>query len=245
VNDGVVRIAMWSGPRNISTALLRAWENRADTLVCDEPLYAHYLSVTAREHPGSDEVIAAGDTDWTRVVGRLVEGPTGGKTVFYQKHMGHHLLPHMGRDWLLRLENALLIRDPREMLLSLVRNLPDPRIEDTGLPQQVEVLDLVRRETGKTPPVLDARDVLEHPRRTLELLCDALGVEFSERMLSWPAGPRPTDGVWAKHWYREVERSTGFAPWKPRTGELTGEVARLYEECLPYYRKLAERRLRA
>ncbi len=237
-----LRIAMWSGPRNISTAMMRSWGNRPDTSVCDEPFYAHYLEVTGRDHPGAAEVIAHHETRCDSIIEGLTGPAPEGRAIFYQKQMAHHLLPDIDRAWLGEVTNCFLIRDPREMLASLVKNLPDPRIEETGLPQQVEIFEQVN-ETGCTPPVLDARDVLEDPRRTLTLLCDALGVAFSEAMLSWPPGRRATDGIWAKHWYQAVESSTGFIPYAAPREPLPQGLCGLHRECMGYYEKLYARRL--
>lgn len=234
---------MWSGPRNISTAMLRAWGNREDTFVCDEPLYAHYLQQTGRDHPGAAEVIEHHETDWHKVVDWLTgEIPTG-KTVFYQKHMAHHLLPMIAREWLGRLTNCFLIRDPREMLTSLVHQVPNPTIEDTGLPQQVEIFEFVQKQTGSTPPVLDTKDVLEDPRRMLTLLTEAVGVDFSESMLSWEPGRRETDGIWAKRWYANVEKSTGFQPYRPKPDTVPDRLADVYAACVECYKKLYAHRL--
>jgi hypothetical protein len=240
-----VRVAMWSGPRNISTALMRSWGNRTDTFVCDEPLYAHYLARTGVDHPGVDEVLRHHDPDWREVV-RWLTGPVPqGKRVFYQKQMAHHLLPEIDRGWLDQVVNCFLIREPREMLTSLVRHLPLPRLADTGLPQQVEIFESVRRRSGLIPPVIDARDVLTDPAGTLRLLCEAVGVEFTERMLSWPPGRRSTDGVWAKHWYAAVERSTEFHPYRPKPDPVPVGLADLYAECVRHYHLLYPYRLRA
>ncbi len=238
-----VRIAMWSGPRNISTALLRSWGNRSDTVVCDEPLYAHYLAVTGIEHPGAAEVIEHHETDWRKVVEGLTGPLAAGKTVFYQKHMAHHLLSEIGRDWLEPLTHCFLIRDPQEMLTSLVKHLPEPTLADTGLPQQLELFAWAHDRTGTVPPVLDAKDVLEDPERLLRLLCEAVEVPFDERMLSWAPGPRPTDGVWGKHWYGAVERSTGFKRYAPKGEELPDRLRKLREHCVGYYRRLHHHRL--
>jgi branched-subunit amino acid aminotransferase/4-amino-4-deoxychorismate lyase len=238
-----LQIAMWSGPRNISTALMRSWGNRPDTVVCDEPLYAHYLLHTRTPHPGADEVIAHQETDWRKVAAWLTGLIPDGRAIFYQKHMAHHLLPSIERDWLGRLTHCFLIRDPREVLASLVKTLPQPTLADTGLPQQVALFDWVRRQTGTIPPVLDARDVLENPRTILGLLCRALGVDFADVMLTWPPGRRETDGIWAKYWYAEVERSTSFAPYRPKTEPLPSFLTDLYEECLSHYRTLHGYRL--
>jgi hypothetical protein len=234
----VLRVAMWSGPRNISTAMMRSWGNRPDTFVCDEPLYAHYLSVTGRDHPGAAEVIEAGETDVTKVVGWLLGPVPGGKRVFYQKHMAHHLLPDVPRDWLRHVTNCFLIREPREVLTSLVKHVPDAELPDTGYAQQAEIFDLVRKWTGRTPPVVDARDVLNDPRRVLSKLCEALGVEFTEAMLSWPPGLRDTDGVWAKYWYKEVETTTTFRPYKPKDEPVPERMRGVLEECERHYQRL-------
>lgn len=242
-HDAPRRLAMWSGPRNISTALMRSWGNRTDTTVCDEPFYAHYLAATHKPHPGSDEVIAAGETDWRRVVAALGGPVPGGQAIYYQKHMTHHLLPEVGRDWLGRVTNAFLIRHPREVLISYAKVVAEPTFDDTGFPQQLDIFAWVN-ERGATPPVIDAHDVLADPRRTLGLLCDALGVPFDDAMLHWPAGPRATDGVWAKYWYAEVERSTGFKTVEPRDEPLPERFRELFERCMDCYEQLYRHRLR-
>jgi len=238
-----VRIAMWSGPRNISTAMMRAWENRPDTAVSDEPLYAHYLLATGLDHPGRDEVIASRADDWRAVVAGLTGPVPGGKAIFYQKHMAHHLLAEIERGWLDRVVNCFLIRRPAEVLASYVRTRDDPTITDLGFVQQGEIFEQVCERTGQVPPILDARDVLEDTRRMLTLLCEAVGVPFLESMLSWPAGRRDSDGVWAKHWYAGVERSTGFAPYRPPGEPLADRLRPLADACEPYYRRLYDRRL--
>ena len=240
-----VRVAMWSGPRNISTAMMRSFGARPDAWVTDEPLYAHYLKATGAPHPGREEVIALHESDW-RVVARQLAGPVpGGKAVFYQKHMAHHLLPAIERDWLWGLEHAFLIRDPREMLSSLAKVTPEPGLLDTGLPQQVELVRALEARTGKTPPVLDARDLLAEPEALLRALCRALELEFQPAMLAWKSGLRSTDGVWAKHWYGAVSRSTGFERASERPGELPAALEPLHAQCAPLYRVLHERRLTA
>jgi len=234
---------MWSGPRNISTAMMRAWGNRPDTFVCDEPLYAHYLNVTGREHPGAQEVIAGGQTDVNRVIDWLTGPVPGGKRIFYQKHMTHHLLPEIPRGWMRELHNCFLIRDPGQMLTSLLKHVPDATIEDTGYPQQVEIFNLVREWKGEVPAVLDSRDVLDNPQRLLALLCDRLGVGFTEKMLSWPPGLRETDGVWAKYWYKEVQTTTTFRPFSAKDEKVPAEFEALARECDRFYRQLYSHRM--
>jgi hypothetical protein len=197
-------------------------------------------------HPGADEVIASYETDWRKVVLWLTGEVPQGKAIFFQKHMSHHLLPQIDRGWLAQVTSCLLIRHPREVLTSYlkVEGVAEPRVEDLGLPQQVEIFDLVRRQTGTAPPVLDARDLLVDPKKMLPLLCAALGVPFTDSMLSWPPGPRTTDGVWARHWYAGVERSTAFEPYRDKSAALPPRFEALYEKCLDYYEKLHEARLR-
>jgi hypothetical protein len=238
-----LRIAAWSGPRNISTAMMRSWGNRADTWVTDEPLYAHYLSVRPVDHPGVPEVVANGETDWRKVASWLTGPIPGGKTVWYQKHMAHHLLPHLELEWLESLTHFFLIREPREMLPSLLAVMRNPALLDTGLPQQSALFERVRQRTGQVPPVVDARDVLENPRAVLSKLCAALGLDFSDAMLRWPPGRRDTDGIWAKHWYAKVERSTGFEPYAPGNRPVPAGHRALLAECENLYHALHQHRL--
>jgi len=243
--DGPVRIAMWSGPRNISTAMMRAWANRPDTFVIDEPFYAFYLRATGKKHPGADEIMEAGETDWRKVVeqcGRRLSAPTA-KKIFYQKQMTHHLLPEIDLEWLVGMTNCFLIRDPREVILSYIKKQSDPMLEDLGFVQQAEIFDWVRARTGSIPPVIDASDVLQNPERILRLLCTAVAIEFDESMLSWPSGLRETDGVWARYWYGEVAKSTSFQQYKPREGIVPDRLRELHEQCREYYERLHEYRL--
>lgn len=242
---GGVRIAMWSGPRSISTALMRAWESRGDTDVVDEPFYAHYLAETGVDHPGREAVMEAHDTDWRRVADRLGGPIPDGKEIWYQKHMAHHLLPGMEGPWLDRLAHAFLIRDPTEMLTSLIRVTPEPSVSDTGLPQQTAIFRRVRERSGTTPPVIDARDVLEDPRGVLSRLCDALGVPYTDRMLGWKPGYRESDGIWAEHWYDAVARSTGFQPYRPKDDRVPDRLLGVLQACEAEYATLHAHRLTA
>jgi hypothetical protein len=239
---------MWSGPRNVSTALMRSFGNRGDAVVVDEPFYAHYLAVTGLGHPMRDEVIASQPTDWRAVVTDLLEPLRPGIQVQFQKQMAHHLLPDMGRDWFDQVSHAFLIRDPRPMLASLARKLETCTLADTGLPQQVEIFEHVVRTTGRIPAVVDSVDLLAAPAGLLERLCAHVGIPFTGRMLEWPAGPRASDGVWARHWYDRVERTTHFEPVdSPQTAEtpLTADLAQVEAACRPLYENLRAHRLRA
>ena len=236
MTDGV-RLAMWSGPRNISTALMRSWENRPDTRVVDEPLYAFYLHETQLNHPGRDEIIAAGETDW-RIVTAELTAPTEG--VYYQKHMTHHLIPKLPRDWITQLTNVLLIRDPAEVVASYIRSRSDVVAEDIGLVQQTELFD----QLGDAVPVIDCADFLRDPEGYLRWLCDHVGVEFTDRMLHWPVGPRDSDGVWAPYWYDAVQASTGFEAYRPRDVQVDGVAREAVERSRPHYERLHAGRVR-
>lgn len=239
-----IRLAVWSGPRNISTALMRSFEARGDTFVTDEPLYAHYLATTGAAHPARDQVIAAHDPDWRRV-GAFLTGPVPrGRSVWYQKHMAHHLTPEVGRDWILGLTSAFLIREPADMITSYIRVMPNPTPEDLGLPQQVALFEWIRGQTGREPAVVDARDILEQPARALRALCARVGLEWREQMLGWEAGGRATDGIWGPHWYDAVYRSTGFAPYAPKREEVPARLRGVLEVCNGLYATMARSRIR-
>ena len=234
-----VRLACWSGPRNISTATMRAWENRPDCEVVDEPLYAWYLAHTGLDHPGRGEVIEAGETDWQRVVDSLTRPWPDGPTLQYQKHMAQHLVPALPRDWIGQLRNVLLIRDPAEVVSSYLRSRASVTPEDIGVLQQLEL----HEQLGPEVPVVDAADFLRRPQAHLRWLCTYAGVEFTPAMLSWRAGPRESDGVWAPYWYDAVLRSTGFEPYRPRQVELTPEGAAVVAATRPAYERLHAARL--
>jgi hypothetical protein len=239
-----VRIAMWSGPRNISTAMMRAWGNRVDTFVVDEPFYAFYLNTTGKKHPGADEVIACGETDWRRVIRGLTGPIPDDKPIFFQKQMAHHLLPEVDRQWLSAVTNCFLIRDPREVIASYVKKREDPTLPDLGFIQQSEIFDFVCARESSIPPVVDAKDVLKNPKRMLHLLCEAIGVSFSDSMLSWPPGLRESDGVWARHWYGEVATTTSFQPYRPREVKVPVRLQEIHDRCRECYDRLCEYKLR-
>jgi hypothetical protein len=224
-----------------------SFAQRADTRAVDEPLYAHYLRVSGAAHPGRDEVLASQDSDGERVVRDLVLGPCDRPVAFF-KMMAHHLAALDSAFWeqelLERVTNVLLVRDPRDMLISLAKVLGTPQLQDTGLGAQAAMLEQLER-SGVQPPVLDAREVLLDPRGVLGELCERVGIAFDERMLSWPAGPKPEDGVWAKHWYSQVHRSTGFEPWVERNATVPPQLRDLHDECQALYERLLAKAIRA
>jgi hypothetical protein len=238
---GTIRIAMWSGPRNISTAMMRAWENRADTTVTDEPFYAAYLAATGLDHPMRAEVLAAQSADWddrARFCAGGVDAP-----VHFQKHMCQHMIPDAPLVWMAACRHAFLIRPPEAVAASFHKGWPGMGADDLGFRRQAELFDHVCQVAGAAPPVIEARDVLEAPEAALRALCAALGVGFDPAMLAWPAGPRASDGVWAAHWYARVAASTGFAPyWAP--GPVPEGLEGIVAACRPFYERMQAHKLK-
>lgn len=240
--DSVLRINLWSGPRNVSTALMYSFAQRDDTRVVDEPLYAHYLKFSGAAHPGREQVLAAQSADAERVIEEVILGPCD-RPVLFMKQMAHHLLA-VDRAFLAKTRNVLLIRDPEEMLPSLAKNLRSPRLADTGLAFQTTLArDLLR--LGQDAPVLDARELLMDPRNVLAELCRRLSIAFDDAMLSWTPGAREEDGVWAPHWYSAVHGSSGFEPYRKKTAPFPNALKPLLDECRPHYEELSETAIRA
>ena len=242
---GPIRVAMWSGPRNISTAMMRSFGARPDTTVVDEPFYAAYLETTGSLHPMRAEVLVSQPRDWRQVVAGLLGPVPGGRAIYYQKHMTHHMLDSFGREWMSRVRNAFLIRDPQAVLGSYIQKRSDVTLADIGIVQQRELFEREADRLGAAPPVIEGAEVLEDPPRMLERLCAALQIQYLGAMLSWPGGRRTTDGVWAPAWYESVERSTGFAPpAAPAAITLPGPLLRIAEQARAHYEILAAHRLR-
>ena len=238
-----VIIAMWSGPRNISTAMMRSFENREDTFVSDEPFYAHYLKLTGIDHPMRKEVMETGNSDWDEVSQYLTGTIPQDKSFWYQKHMAQHNLPGVELDWTSRLTNCFLIRNPGEVILSYSKKYEITSVYQLGFPQQFELYDKIEQDSGMSPIVIDSKDVLMNPKNMLQKLCEKLEVPFSDKMLSWSPGKRDSDGVWGQHWYGNVEKSTGFQTYQKKEEEMPKEYTEIYEECMKYYQQLFEQRI--
>lgn len=240
--DEVLRIAMWSGPRNLSTALMRSFGSRKDvSAVIDEPFYAAYLAASGKAHPMRDEVVASQSQDW-RVVAQHCQC-VGEAGVVYQKHMAQHMLAEFSWDWAMRLRNCFLIREPERVAASFLAAWPRAGLEDLGFVQQVELFDRLADQLGHAPPVIDAATILHDPATAMPLLCEALGLGWDENMLRWSPGLRHSDGVWAAHWYASVEHSTGFAAPEARPPVLDAAARRLADAARPYYERLAAYRI--
>lgn len=238
------RIAMWSGPRTVSTAMMRSWENRPDTAVWDEPFYGPYLIAVETRQPAAKEIANQIETDWKVVVDQVLGPVPDGRQFFFQKHMSHHLLPHIDRQWMLQISHFLLIREPREVITSYLRRVREPNLEDLGFLQLVDIYDWLSRETGRAPTVLDSKDLLENPSEMLRSLCVALDVPFLDEMLAWPPGRRPSDGIWAQYWYDAVEKSTTFQPYRPKNETVSPELQPILRQCDECYSRLHNVRLK-
>jgi hypothetical protein len=240
-----LRIAMWSGPRNLSTAMMRSFSNRSDTFVSDEPFYGCFLETSGAGHPMREETIAAMDCDWRSVMETLRGEPPGGAAIWYQKHMWHHMVGPIGYEDFAGFSHAFLIREPERMIASYLRKRESAAFEDFGLERQAEFFEREADQLDRAPPVIDANDVLADPEGVLSKLCEALRIPWEPAMLSWASGRRETDGPWAPHWYATVEKSTGFGAREDRPLDLPDEALRLAERCRPYYEQLAAHRIRA
>ncbi len=237
-----LRINLCSGPRNVSTALMYAFAQRSDTHVIDEPLYAHYLRKTGAKHPGRRDILMAMEKDGTRVIKETLLGPYD-LPVLFVKNMGHHLID---LDWKFmdQMTTVILIRDPEQMLPSLVNQVPQPVLSDTALKMQRKVFDYLTAR-GHSPGVLDARELLLAPEKILQKLCARLALNFDPDMLKWEAGPIPEDGVWAPHWYHTIHKSTGFAPYKHKSEPFPEFLYPLLQECTPHYDYLYHHAIKA
>jgi hypothetical protein len=232
-----MRIAMWSGPRNLSTAMMYSFGARADFAVVDEPFYAAYLAQTGLDHPMRDQIIASQQTDPGKVAKVLTGLIPDARQHFYQKHMTQHMIPSMPRDWFAQVQHVFLIRHPARVVASFGAKYDNPTLADIGFTQQTELFDEVSHQ-GLSPLVIDSADIRNDPKGMLTRLCDALGLPFDPAMLSWPRGGHPADGVWAPHWYGAVHASTGFAPAEGPLPLLTGAAADLVAQALPHYARL-------
>lgn len=233
---------MWSGPRNLSTAMMYAFGNRTDCAVVDEPFYAAYLADTGLDHPMRKEILASQAQDPTVVADSLVTEMPEGKPVYYQKHMTHHMTTVTPRSWMRECVNVFLLRHPARVVASYAAKRENPVLEDIGFAQQAALFDDLQA-MGQTPVVIDSYDIRQNPETMLRKLCEAIGLPFDPAMLNWPRGGHPSDGVWASHWYGAVHSSTGFAGPEGALPQLNGSLAGVVEQALPSYQKMAAQKL--
>lgn len=228
-------ISFWSGPRNVSTALMYSFAQRPDTTVIDEPLYAHYLSSTGAKHPGMDIVLEKMENNGKRVLEEIYKKAES-TPILFLKNMAHHWVD-LDNSHLNKMDHVFLIRDPRQMLPSLINQIPNPILRDTGLNLQVDIFNYLCSQ-GRQPVIIEAKELLINPRNILEQVCTNLNIKFYDEMLSWPSGPKKYDGVWARFWYQNVHKSIGFAPYAEKTEDFPEHIKPLLDECLPYYNQL-------
>lgn len=238
-----LRIAMWSGPRNISTALMRSWENRPDCSVVDEPFYAAYLADTGLDHPCREQILLTQSTDYGKVVEELTRGPVATE-LQYQKHMTQHIPRGMAMQWCADFRHCFLIRDPAQVIASYAQKMPEVNEDAIGIRRQAELFTEISELSGQAPLVIDSNDVLKNPEHVLGELCRGLGIAFHrDAMLHWPVGRRDSDGIWASHWYHNVEQSSGFGEYVESEPQLDDSLRELAERMTPYYEQLAAQRI--
>ena len=229
---------MWSGPRNISTAMMRSFENRKDTVVIDEPFYAYYLNKTGFDHPCKKEVLRSQSKNWNEVVGLITSDLPKNKSIWYQKHMVHHILSFDDIGWVKGFKNCFLIRHPKEVIISYAKKNNINSAYDLGYEQQVNLFKKIKEITGSSPSVFDSKDILSSPKSILQKLCIELDIKFSVKMLNWPKGNRPSDGVWSSHWYKNVVNSDRFMSYKEPLQDLKKEHIDIFKECMYHYNYL-------
>ena len=236
-------IAMWSGPRNISTALMRSFENRSDCFVSDEPFYSYFLHKTGLKHPLRDKIIKSGLVDYNKII-KYIIGPTpSSKKIWYQKHMAHHILQGVDIDWIKNMRNCLLIRHPGDVILSYSKKNEINSIQQLGYLQQINIYEILSQDIETTPIIVDAQDLLQEPKKMLIKICENLRIKFDKKMLSWPSGSRKTDGIWGKYWYKQVEASVGFKPYVKTNRIVPSKYQVIYHKCMEYYDFLYQNRI--
>ena len=234
-----MQLAMWSGPRNLSTAMMYAFASRSDFSAVDEPFYAAYLNLTGLQHPMRDQILQAQPQDPHQVVDSLLGPDPEGCPNVYHKHMTQHMIEAIPRDWMLKVTNVFLIRHPARVVASFAKKYPDPKIEDIGFHQQADLFRYLV-ENGQKPIVINSADIRSNPEQKLRDLCGALGLEFDEKMLKWTKGGQSCDGVWAPHWYGAVHNSTGFDAAEGPLPILSGRLSELVDQSLKSYEELAQ-----
>jgi len=238
IKTTLTRLAMWSGPRNISTAMMRSFGARNDCYCVDEPFYACYLRATGLHHPMHEEILSHHENNPGKVIEFLLSRPTDSTRLFYQKHMTQHMVEHIPRDWFGSCQHIFLIRDPRRVVTSFAKAMTEFDLNDIGARQQVEIFNEVIQKTGKQPLVIDTDRFLTDPKYYLILMCDYLNINWQSTMLSWEKGPHPEDGIWASHWYGNLYQSTGFENKRTDLPELSLNHQKIADGAREYYEQL-------
>ena len=224
-------ICLWSCPRNISTALMYSFGNREDTEIYDEALYAYYLHKTGIKHPGYNEIINNMEIDCKKIINEIILSPK--KNINFHKLMTHFLID-IDLDFLKKVSNVIFIRDPKEIINSYIKVIPNPTIEDIGIKQQFKLYNHLL-ESNNIPLVLDSSILLKNPKKILTVLCNKLDISYSNKMLKWSKGPKKADGIWAKYWYKNVHKSSGFNNYEIKNIKLNSKNKKLAQDCEKYY----------
>lgn len=232
-----MRIACWSGPRNISTALMRSWSSRNDTFVSDEPFYGYYLKETGLNHAMKEEIINSCPTDYRRIIKTITSTIPNNKTIWYQKHMAHHLIDTKDLSWIKNFKNCILIREPRDVINSYIKKNTLKNVSELGYPQQLSILQFLQKKNVSFY-IIDSDDLVNNPKKELSAWCNYLNIAFDQEMLSWPKGPHENDGIWGKHWYHNINNSKTFLKKKKVQSDDYKEFDSIYNDALYYYRKI-------
>ena len=232
-------IACWSGPRNISTALMRSWSSRNDTYVTDEPFYSYYLKTTKLKHPFYQEIISKYPSDYNEIVSYITNKIPEEKKIWYQKHMAHHLLDLSTIDWIGQCENCILLRHPKEVISSYSKKNVLNSVEELGYPQQYEIIKFLKKR-NKPFIVIDSNELLKNPEAVLSNWCRNINIKFNKSMLSWEKGNQPYDGIWWKSWYDNVIQTSGFQKYEKKDIVVDNKYSSIYNESIKYYNYLRE-----
>ena len=230
-------IACWSGPRNISTALMRSWSSRKDTFVTDEPFYAHYLKKTQKNHPMKEQIINHYSSNYKEVVHYLTHKVPNQKSIWYQKHMAHHLIDLSEIKWIKKCQNCILLRHPKEVISSYIVKNNLQKVEELGYPQQYEIAKFLKK-SNKRFTVIDSEDLLKNPSKVLSDWCKSINIDFDKSMLQWEKGHHQNDGIWWKHWYDNVINTTGFQKYYKKDINIENQYDSIYNESMEYYNYL-------
>lgn len=232
-------VACWSGPRNISTALMRSWSSRKDTYVSDEPFYSYYLKTTKLKHPSYQEIISKYPSDYNEIVSYITNKIPEEKKIWYQKHMAHHLLDLSGIDWIAQFENCILLRHPKEVIFSYSKKNVLNSVEELGYPQQYEIINFLKKR-NKPFIVIDSNELLKNPEKLLSNWCKKINIKFYKSMLKWEKGNQPYDGIWWKSWYDNVIQTSGFQKYEKKDIVVENKYSSIYNESIKYYNYLRE-----
>ena len=235
-------VACWSGPRNISTALMRSWSSRKDTFVTDEPFYAYYLKETKLKHPMHREIITKYSSNYNEIIKYLTNKIPDNRKIWYQKHMAHHLLDLNNIEWINNFKNCILLRHPKEVISSFSKKSKLSSVEELGYPQQYEIIRFLKKN-NKSYTIIDSSELLKNPEKVLAAWCKKNNIKFDISMLKWEKGNHNNDGIWWESWYDNVIKTTGFQKYEKKDISIENKYDSIYNESMKYYNYLIEEKL--